>query len=178
MNALTPPREPGGAKVELCAFRVGDEEYVIDLRRVREIVHAGPITPVPRAPPGVEGVMSLRDSVIPVVDVRKRLGVRPRAGGRPKVLVVDVAGRVLGLGVDGVLEVVRTTREHLGPPPVRTAAGLRLFLGVCGPREPRPAAARAFAARSGRKLRLLLNVKALLEPGGRVEERPFASSTG
>ncbi len=150
---------PGDA-VELCAFRVGEEEYVIDLRRVREILHAGPITAVPRAPEGIEGVMNVRGNVIPVVDVRKRLRVEPRPGSRPKVLVVQVAGRVLGLVVDAVVEVVRTTRSAIGPPPV-SIAGARLFLGVCGAREARPTGVRL---RSVRKLRLLLNVKALLEP--------------
>lgn len=151
-----------GDAVELCAFRVGEEEYVVDLRRVREILHAGPITAVPRAPEGIEGVVNVRGNVIPVVDVRKRLAVKPWPGGRAKLLVVEVAGRVLGLVVDAVVEVVRTRRSAIGPPPV-AAAGGRLFLGVCGARDGRPVSAR-FTARPGRKLRLLLNVKALLEP--------------
>ncbi len=149
-------------EVELCAFRVGEEEYVVDLRRVREILHAGPITAVPRAPEGIEGVMNVRGNVIPVIDVRKRLAVAPRPGARAKLLVVEVAGRVLGLVVDAVVEVVRTRRSAIGPPPI-AAAGGRLFLGVCGARDGRPASAR-FTTRPGRKLRLLLNVKALLEP--------------
>jgi len=154
---LGPARD---AVVELCAFRVGDEEYVIDLRRIREIVQPLPIVPVPRAPEFVDGVVNLRGEVLPVVDVRKRLGLTPRAGGRPKVLVVDVAGRILGLVVDGVTEVVRLPRSDIGPAPALVAAaGPRLFLGVCGAggerRSPKGAPQR---------LRLLLNVKALFEP--------------
>jgi purine-binding chemotaxis protein CheW len=154
--------------VELCAFRVGDEEYVIDLRRIREILLPAAITSVPRAPEGIEGVMNLRGDVIPVVDVRKRLGVTPPAGARGKVLVVNIAGRVLGLVVDAVIEVVRTPRSAIGPPPL-LASGPRLFLGVCGAREGRRGAPpRADGARPTR-LRLLLNVKALLEPEAPVE---------
>ena len=159
-----PEAGPRDGVVELCAFRVGEEEYVIDLRRIREILQPTPITPVPRAPEGIEGVMNVRGEVIAVVDVRKRLGLIPRAGGRSKVLVVDIAGRVLGLIVDGVIEVVRTTRAAIGPSPL-IASGPRLFLGVCGAREARSgASSRVPAGRAPRRLRLLLNVKALLEP--------------
>jgi purine-binding chemotaxis protein CheW len=161
--------EPPSPNIELCAFRVGDEEYAIDLRRIREILQPLPITPVPRAPEYVDGVMNLRGEVIPVVDVRKRLGLTPRAGGRAKVLVVTVAGRVLGLVVDAVSEVVRLPRSAIGPPPPLLAeTGPRLFLGVCGAREVRSTpGARHAPAQAGRappRLRLLLNVKALLEP--------------
>src|SRR5512133_3370931 len=158
MSGRGPPpnANPDDPVVELCAFRVGDEEYVIDLRRVGEILNPTEITAVPRAPEGIEGVMNVRGNVIPVVDVLKRLGVAPAAGGRPKVLVVHIAGRVLGLIVDAVVEVVRTTRSAIGPPPI-LAAGNRLFLGVCGAREGRGAA--RSAARGGARLRLLLNVK-------------------
>jgi purine-binding chemotaxis protein CheW len=156
------------AIVELCAFRVGDEEYVLDLRRIREILQPLPIVPVPRAPEYVDGVMNLRGEVIPVVDARKRLGLAPRAGGRSKVLVVNVAGRVLGLVVDGVAEVLRIPRSGIGPPPALLGeAEPRLFLGVCGAgpsRRRAPEAGRARARAAPQRLRLLLNVKALLEP--------------
>ena len=155
--------------VELCAFRVGDEEYVIDLRRIREIIQPLPVIAVPRAPEFVEGVMNLRGEVIPVVDVRKRLGLAPRVGGRAKVLVVNVAGRIMGLVVDAVSEVLRIPRSGIGPPPaLLAAAGLRLFLGVCGARESRRSAGggapRGGAKGTPQRLRLLLNVKALLDP--------------
>ncbi|MFL5261044.1 MAG: chemotaxis protein CheW [Anaeromyxobacteraceae bacterium] len=164
-----PLAAPRDAIVELCAFRVGNEEYVIDLRRIREILQPLPIVPVPRAPEFVDGVVNLRGEVIPVVDVRKRLGLSPRPGARAKVLVVDVAGRTLGLVVDGVTEVVRLPRSDIGPPPALVAAaGPRLFLGVCGAggerRTPGGGATRAAAKGAAPRLRLLLNVKALFEP--------------
>ena len=148
---------PPSPIVELCAFRVGEEEYVIDLRRIREILQPLPITPVPLAPEFLAGVMNLRGDVIPVVDVRKRLGA-PGTSPRSKVLVVNVAGRLLGLVVDAVAEVVRIPRSEIGPPPLLGVGGPRLFLGVCGARERNPGTG------PRRRLRLLLNVKALLEP--------------
>jgi len=160
------------AVVELCAFQVGDEEYLIDIHRIREILQLVPITPVPAAPPFVEGVADLRGEVIPVVDVRKRLGLEPRGGVGGKLLVVNVGGQMLGLLVDAVVEVVRTTRSRIGPPPALVTGGARLFLGVCGAgkgtRAPATDPQRAAPASRGAapaKLRLLLNVKALLTPG-------------
>jgi len=152
---------PPSPIVELCAFRVGEEEYVIDLRRIREILQPLPVTPVPCAPEFLEGVMNLRGEVIPVVDVRKRLGTS-NPSPRSKVLVVNVAGRLVGLVVDGVAEVVRIPRSAIGPPPLLGTAGPRLFLGVCGARDRHPGAAPAGPKRQ--QLRLLLNVKALFEP--------------
>jgi purine-binding chemotaxis protein CheW len=158
--------------VELCAFVVGDEEYVIDIRRIREIVQPLPIVAVPRAPEWMDGVVNLRGEVVPVLDVRRRLGLPARAPSRrTKVLVVHVAGRLLALVVDAVSEVVRIPRSHIGPPPAMAGAGgARLFLGVCGARS--ASASRdggkgpgeEGAARGTPRLRLLLNVKALLEP--------------
>jgi purine-binding chemotaxis protein CheW len=152
--------------VELCAFRVGDEEYVLDIRRVREIVQPLPVLPVPRAPEWMDGVVNLRGEVLPVLDVRRRLGLPPAPRTRrTKLLVVNVGGRVLALLVDGVSEVVRVARSGIGPPPGVATGGSRLFLGVCGARGTAPRPGREDEGRSASpRLRLLLNVKALLEP--------------
>jgi purine-binding chemotaxis protein CheW len=149
------------ALVQLCTFRIGGEDYAVDVMRVREIVPPLPITPVPRAPPFVEGVVELRGEIVPVLDVRKRLGI---AGAPPtrrsRFLVVDVAGRRLGLMVDEVCEVLRLPRSDLRPAPALGGPGApRFFLGACGGEG-------AAGARGPVRLRLLLNVKALLEPAG------------
>lgn len=165
--AVSEPRGTAGAPgadpvVELCAVRVGGEEYVVDLRRVREVVNPLPIRPVPRAPAAIEGVMDLRGEVIPVVDVRRRFGVAPDPASRKaKMVVVRIEGRLLALLVDAVLEVMRIPRSAIRPaPPLPGSQGPRLFLGACGGTGPG-------GPRSGpTKLRLLLNVKALTEPIG------------
>lgn len=144
------------AIVQLCTFRVGTEDYALDIMRVREIIPPQPVTPVPRAPAFVEGVFRLRGEVIPAVDVRKRFGLPPAAPTRKtKFLVVHVGPRRVGLVVDEVCEVLRIPRGEIRPAP--GLVGLeapRFFLGVCG--------GDARGRGSGR-LRLLLNVKALLE---------------
>ena len=143
--------------VELCAFRVGSEEYVVDLKRVREVVNPLPLRPVPRAPEAIEGVVDLRGEVIPLVDVRRRFGLEAGPPTRKtKLLVVKVEGRVLALLVDAVLEVMRIARSRIRPaPPLPGSEGPRLFLGACGG---------AAEGRSAARLRFLLNVKALTGP--------------
>ncbi|HZZ86040.1 MAG TPA: chemotaxis protein CheW [Anaeromyxobacteraceae bacterium] len=188
---LTERREAAAVSdpiVQLCAFRVGDEEYVVDLMRIREIVQPLPITAVPHAPEYVEGVVNLRGEVIPVLDARKRFGLAPGPyTRRTKFLIVHLAGRVLALVVDGVSEVLRIPRSAIRPAPELMGGGARrFFLGVCGTgggerAGARPAAPAAQAARPSAgpgipargalqksaapaRMRLLLNVKALLEP--------------
>lgn len=134
--------------LQLCAFRAGDEELVVDIMRVQEIIPPLPLTKVPRAPKSIEGVVNLRGAIVPVIDVRKQLGlaeatVRPR----PRLLVCRVGPHLLGLAVDGVSSVFRVEREALKPAPVGSSAENPHIIGVCS---------------AGGKLRLLLDVRALL----------------
>jgi purine-binding chemotaxis protein CheW len=157
------PASAGAPGVQLCTFRVSGEDFAIDIMRVREIIQPAPLTPVPEAPAHIAGVLRLRGEVVPVVDLRRRLGLPPaEPSPRARYVVVKVAGRLLGLMVDEVCEVVRLGRDELRPAPSAIdSKGTRLFLGVCdGERG---------AGRGGRRggagrLRLLLNVKALLGP--------------
>jgi purine-binding chemotaxis protein CheW len=149
---------PPAPLVQLCTFRIGGEDYAIDVMRVREIIHPLPITRVPRAPAFVEGVVRLRGEVIPVLDVRKRLGVEAQPVTRKtRFLVVNVAGRRIGLVVDEVCEVLRLSRQEIRPaPPLGPPGTPRFFLGVCG--------GEILPGGRAPRLRLLLNVKALLDP--------------
>ncbi len=153
---------PEAPLVQLCTFRIGGEDYAVDIMRVREIIHPLPITPVPRAPASVEGVVRLRGEVIPVLDVRKRLGLAASAPTRrTRFLVVNVARRRIGLVVDEVCEVIRIPRDEIrAAPPLGDDRAPRFFLGVCGGEG---VSARGRRSGPGR-LRLLLNVKALLDP--------------
>ena len=117
--------------VQLAAFRVGTEEYVLDIMRVREILRPVAITPVRKGPRFVEGVISLRGQVIPIIDMRRRFDLACDNHPHRKIIILAIEGRVLGLMVDGVTEVVRVPRSE-----IRTAPGLLdtahapYFLGV------------------------------------------------
>jgi purine-binding chemotaxis protein CheW len=163
-------REGGKAdeRVELCTFRIGEEDYAVDIQRVREIINPLPVTPVPRAPGFIEGVIRLRSEVIPVVSVRKRFGLPATTPTRKsRFLVVRIGGRRIALVVDEVTEVVRLARGEIRPAPeFPDATGPRFFMGVCGG-EASAAEPRAGGRRGSGRLRLLLDVRALLQP-----ERP------
>ena len=114
---------PAG-ELHLVTFALGREEYGIPVTQVREVIRVGDITRVPQAPPHVRGVTNLRGRILPVVELRSRLGLEPATPtSRSRIVVVDVRDRVLGLMVDAVLQVVKVPIETVAPTPeeVRTA---------------------------------------------------------
>jgi purine-binding chemotaxis protein CheW len=121
----------------LAAFRVGGEEYVIDIMRVREIIRPMPITPVRKGPRFVEGVITLRGAVIPIVDMRRRFDLPVEASNtQERIIIMIVEGRALGLHVDAVTEVVRVSRGEIRPAPgLLESSAAPYFLGVCRYRE-------------------------------------------
>lgn len=150
------------AACQLCVLRVGAEEYVVDLARVDEILPVPALTPVPRAPAFLEGVVKLRGEVVPVVDVRRRLGVPPgqsvalspsgKPRSRERLLVCRIGRRRVGFVVDAVTHVVKVPRASLRPAPLAVGPGRAPHvLGVCG---------------EAGHLKLLLDVKALLAEEG------------
>jgi len=99
-------------------FRVGAEEFAVDILRVKEVVMMREVTPVPETEFYVEGVMNLRGSLVPVVDLRKRLRARRVAGGADqRILIARFDGKLIGLIVDGTSEVVRVSRDMIEPAP-------------------------------------------------------------
>jgi len=120
--------------VQLCAFRVGAEQYAVDLRRVDEIIQPPQLTRVPHAPPFVEGVIHVRDHVIPVIDLRKRLGLPPSPPAlRPKCMICRVGREWVAILVDGASEVLRVAMSDLRPVPRLLSSPARPYvIGVCG----------------------------------------------
>ena len=76
--------------VQLAAFRVGDEEYVIDIMRVREIIRPLPITSVRKGPKFVEGVINLRGAVIPIIDLRRRFDLPAEECPHRRIVIVMI----------------------------------------------------------------------------------------
>ncbi|AQS48170.1 chemotaxis protein CheW [Thioclava sp. JM3] len=106
------------AEVELLSFRLGEEEYSVDIMSVREIRGWTRATPLPHAPTFVRGVINLRGTVLPVVDLSVRLGMEPVAGdARNVIIVVQVGGQTAGLLVDAVSDILALPRSEMQPPP-------------------------------------------------------------
>jgi purine-binding chemotaxis protein CheW len=102
-------REERELRRELLAFELDGDPYALPVERVREIVRMRPVTPMPRVPEAVLGVIALRGEVIQVVDLRRRLGLPSVETTRSSRIVVlhGEDGRVTGLLVDAVTEVLR-----------------------------------------------------------------------
>ena len=111
----------GGRELRLITFRVGSETFVLDIMSVRQIIPYGGSTSIPTAPSFVEGIIVLRNEVIPIVDLRDRLYPRGgERGGHPLVLITETSAGTIGLKVDEVRRIITVTTEALLPPPAIT----------------------------------------------------------
>ncbi len=121
--------------MQLVGFKIGKEQFGVDILMVQEIIRSAPITAVPNSPEFIEGVINLRGSIIPVIELRKRLNLyKPSEHhGKDWILIVDVDGRVTGFIVDSVTKVLKIRRDSIEPPPDIVVAGLKsqYIHGVC-----------------------------------------------
>ena len=116
---MTDPTKAGGkAAQELIAFRIGEQEFCVEVMSVREIRGWTPATPVPQAPSFVRGVVNLRGTVLPIVDLASRLGYPPaEPTARHAIMVAQVGQQDIGLLVDGVCDILTITEEQIQPTP-------------------------------------------------------------
>jgi purine-binding chemotaxis protein CheW len=125
-----------GKDARLISFRLGSETFVIDIMALRQIVPYTGSTSVPTAPAFVEGIIILRNEVIPIVDLRSRL--YPQLTGResatheqPLVLITMTSGGVIGLKVDEVRRMITVELSSiLPPPPLIQGVRGEMLLGV------------------------------------------------
>ena len=124
-DAATPPaRAEVTGSMQLVSFRLAQEEYGIEITKVQEIILMGEITRVPQTPPYIKGLINLRSTVIPIVDLRLRFGLSQEAPtDETRIMVVNVCHKTIGIIVDAVSEVLRIAKEQIAPPPP-TVAGL------------------------------------------------------
>ena len=107
----------------LLCFELAGTPYALPVERVRGIVRVRPVTPMPRVPREVLGVISLRGEIVQVVDLRRRLGLAEAPCSRAsRVVIVDAGdGRIAGLLVDRVFEVISVGEDALRPPATEAA---------------------------------------------------------
>ena len=128
--------ETGSLAGKYLTFRLGAEEYGIEILRVREIIGLMDITPVPRSPAHIRGVINLRGRIIPVLDLRTKFGMEPfEATDESCIIVLDVAidGVLTHMGVlvDGVCEVMDIAADEIdSPPPMGSELENQFLLGM------------------------------------------------
>lgn len=104
--------------LQIVSFRVGNEEFGLDILRVQEIIRHQHLTRVPNSPDFVDGVINLRGQVIPVIALRKRFGLEESArDNQSRIVVLEVQNMVLGFIVDSVPEVLRIAPSAVVVPP-------------------------------------------------------------
>ena len=104
--------------LQLVSFKIGDEEFGVDILSVQEINRMSQITKVPNTSDFIEGVINLRGRVIPVMDLRVKLGMpRKEHGKNTRIVVVELRGQTIGFIVDEVSEVLRISKDITEAPP-------------------------------------------------------------
>ena len=145
--------------MQLLTFFAGGHEYALSILDVREIAEYRPLTPVPSTPPWLRGVMNLRGTVVPVVDLASKLSMPPIDVTRTTCLLivdVEISGErtVLAVMVGGVSSVVELTEAQLQPvPSFGPSVDVECLRGL---------------ARVNEKLVLLLDIRKIVESGGAV----------
>ncbi|WP_075292467.1 chemotaxis protein CheW [Pararhizobium arenae] len=103
---------------ELIAFRIGDQEFCVNIMSVREIRGWTPATAMPHTPSYMLGVINLRGAVLPIIDLSARLGMRPTEPTvRHVIIVAQVRDKVVGLLVEAVSDILTVTDDNIQPTP-------------------------------------------------------------
>lgn len=105
------------AELRLITFRIGRETFVLDIMAVRQIIPYTATTTIPTAPSFVEGIIVLRNEVIPIIDLRARLYPQLGPAEQPLVLITHTSAGMIGMKVDEVRRIVTVTSDTLLPPP-------------------------------------------------------------
>jgi purine-binding chemotaxis protein CheW len=118
-----------GKSFQVVSFRLGGEEYGVDIMIVQEIILLGRITQVPEVPDHVLGVINLRGTVIPIINLRSRFGMPEQSTtDETRIVVINIAGRTVGMVVDGVNEVLRLSRDDISTTPQSLNEGGREYV--------------------------------------------------
>ncbi|MEI6205638.1 MAG: chemotaxis protein CheW [Desulfuromonadales bacterium] len=110
--------------IQLVSFLLADEEYGVEVLKVREIIRMPTITRMPNVPNHIEGIINLRGKVIPIVSMRRRFNLMENDNNnQTRIIIMDVAGNLTGFIVDAVSEVIRIHSSEIQPPPSMVLSG-------------------------------------------------------
>lgn len=143
-------------EIQIVVFKLGDESFASDIHPVKEIRRVDEITPVPQAPNFVEGIISLRGQIYPIIDLGKRFGQNAKElTNDSRIILIDLPEAQYGMIVDSVMEVQRVKIEDIEEAPELVTRGTRKFLeGV---------------VKKDNKLILLIDVEQILTEGEKKE---------
>jgi purine-binding chemotaxis protein CheW len=164
VDALTTKKAADSGSVaeilQLVTFKLGNEEYAVDILKVQEINRMKEITRVPNTPAYVEGVINLRGKVIPVINLRSKFSLEEREIDiQSRIMIMDIQGITMGLVVDAVSEVLRIPSSIVEPtPPMASDISSEYIKGI---------------AKLEDRLIILLDMEMLV---GKVEDTSFAES--
>jgi len=105
-------------ETQVVSFRLGEEEYAVGISQVREIIRMPEVTKIPKAPSFVEGIINLRDMVLPIISLRKRFELEDiEKTDSLRIVVIEIGGISTGMIVDSVSEVLHLSKRAIEPPP-------------------------------------------------------------
>ena len=141
-SSMVPPVGVMGHNAnEFLTFTLGSEEYGVDILKVQEIRGYDTVTRLPDAPDYVKGVINLRGTIVPVLDLRIKFNVGlVEYNSFTVMIILNIAKRVVGIVVDGVSDVMQLTESQLRPPPdlgLSQAGGASQFITGIGALEDR-----------------------------------------
>ncbi|HIJ80231.1 MAG TPA: chemotaxis protein CheW [Desulfuromonadales bacterium] len=112
-------------QVKLVSFTLDQEEFCVDVLKVREIIHVPLVTRVPNTPPHLEGVINLRGKVIPVISLRKKFGLQNvEKDKQTRIMVMEMGSELMGFIVDAVSEVIRVSTDEIQPSPAKMSGDI------------------------------------------------------
>ncbi len=131
MEEMTSILAESGAR-EYLTFSLGKEEYGMDILKVQEIRGYDAVTKIANAPPFLKGVINLRGVIVPIIDLRIKFNLANQIYDEfTVVIIINVLGRVIGIVVDGVSDVVSLMPEQIKPPPeFGTGIDTRYITGI------------------------------------------------
>ncbi len=129
------PAEPDGPTREFLVFRLASEEYGVDIRHVQELREYGNVTHIANAPPFIKGIINLRGSIVPIIDLRMKFDIGvPACDQFTVVVILDLGGHIIGMLVDSVVDVVRLHAGDIQPAPeIAGAQDTRHLSGIGTP---------------------------------------------
>lgn len=111
--------------IQLVSFNLDQEEYGVEVLKVREIIRMNNITHMPNTPHYVEGIINLRGKVIPIVSMRKKFGLmEAENNSHTRIMIMDIGGELMGFIVDSVSEVIRISGTEIQPSPSVAGGGI------------------------------------------------------